>query len=211
MPTLALLDGHSLAYRAFYALPEELATASGQVTNAAYGFMRMLVKLLGDHHPDRLAVAWDVGRTTFRTEQYPLYKAQRSTAPDHFKSQLPLIEEILGALGIEQYRAPGYEADDVIASLTSQGVRDGFDVLVVTGDRDSFQLIDDQVSVLYTLRGISDVVTATAQWVLEKYGVRPDQYVQYAALRGDNSDNLPGVKGVGEKTAARLIADYGSL
>ena len=211
MPTLALLDGHSLAYRAFYALPEDLATTSGQVTNAAYGFMRMLVKLLGDHHPDRLAVAWDVGRSTFRTDEYPLYKAQRESAPDHFKSQLPFIDEILSALGIEQFRVPGFEAEDVIATLVRRGVEDGFDVLVVTGDRDSFQLVDDHVKVVYTRRGISDIVMASASWIEEKYGIRPDQYVEYAALRGDNSDNLPGVKGVGEKTAARLIADYGSL
>ncbi len=211
MPTLALLDGHSLAYRAFYALPEELATSSGQVTNAAYGFMRMLVKLLGDHGPDRLAVTWDVGRSTFRTEEYAEYKAQREKAPDHFKSQLPLIDEVLDALGIKQFRAPGYEADDVIATLARKGVADGFDVLVVTGDRDSFQLVGDHVQVVYTLRGISDVVMATAEWIEGKYGIRPDQYVEYAALRGDNSDNLPGVKGVGEKTAARLIVDYGTL
>ncbi|MDH5504435.1 MAG: DNA polymerase I [Acidimicrobiia bacterium] len=211
MPTLALLDGHSLAYRAFYALPEELATTSGQVTNAAYGFMRMLVKLLGDHHPDRLAVTWDVGRSTFRTEEFAEYKAQRESAPDHFKSQLPLIDELLEALGIKQFRAPGFEADDVIATLVRKGVEEGFDVLVVTGDRDSFQLVNDHVRVVYTRRGISDVVMATSEWIEGKYGVRPDQYVEYAALRGDNSDNLPGVRGVGEKTAARLIADYGGL
>ncbi len=211
MPTLALLDGHSLAYRAFYALPEELATTSGQVTNAAYGFMRMLVKLLGDHHPDRLAVTWDVGRSTFRTEEFAEYKAQRESAPDHFKSQLPLIDEVLDALGIKQFRAPGFEADDVIATLVRKGVEDGFDVLVVTGDRDSFQLVDDHVRVVYTRRGISDIVMATAEWIEGKYGIRPDQYVEYAAFRGDNSDNLPGVRGVGEKTAARLITDYGGL
>lgn len=211
MPTLALLDGHSLAYRAFYALPEDLATTSGQVTNAAYGFMRMLVKLLGDHHPDRLAVTWDVGRSTFRTDEFAAYKAQRESAPDHFKSQLPLIDEVLDALGIKQFRAPGFEADDVIATLVRKGVEDGFDVLVVTGDRDSFQLVDDHVRVVYTRRGISDIVMATAEWIEGKYGIRPDQYVEYAALRGDNSDNLPGVRGVGEKTAARLIADYGTL
>ncbi|MDH3308706.1 MAG: DNA polymerase I, partial [Acidimicrobiia bacterium] len=211
MPTLALLDGHSLAYRAFYALPEDLATSAGQVTNAAYGFMRMLVKLLGDHHPDRLAVAWDVGRATFRSTEYPEYKAQRESAPDIFRSQLPLIDQVLTDLGIQQFRLEGYEADDVIATMARSAAEAGFDVLVVTGDRDAFQLIDDRISVLYTRRGISDTVLADAAWVVERYGIRPDQYVEYASLRGDNSDNLPGVKGVGEKTAAKLISRYGGL
>lgn len=211
MPTLALLDGHSLAYRAFYALPADLATTSGQVTNAAYGFMRMLVKLLGDQPPDRLAVAWDVGRATFRSERFPEYKAQRESAPDIFKSQLPLIDQTLQGLGIQQFRMPGYEADDVIASLARQAESDGWSVVVVTGDRDSFQLVDDQIHVVYTRRGISDTVTADSAWIEERYGIRPDQYVEYAALRGDTSDNLPGVPGVGEKTAAKLIAGYGGL
>ncbi len=211
MPTLALLDGHSLAYRAFYALPDDLATTSGQVTNAAYGFMRMLVKLLGDHHPDRLAVAWDVGRATFRTAEYAEYKAQRESAPDVFRSQLPLIDKVLDDLGIQQFRVEGFEADDVIATIARRASDEQYDVLVVTGDRDSFQLIDDRVRVLYTRRGISDTVIADRAWVTERYGVRPDQYVEYAALRGDNSDNLPGVPGVGEKTAAKLISAYGSL
>ncbi len=211
MPTLALLDGHSLAYRAFFALPEDLATSSGQVTNAAYGFTRMLVKLLGDHHPDAVAVAWDVSRQTFRSAEYPEYKAQRSAAPDTFKSQLPLIREVLDALSIRQLQMEGFEADDVIASLAEQATAEGWKVLVVTGDRDSFQLIDDDVTVLYTRRGITDVVRADAAYVEEKYGIRPDQYVEYAAMRGDNSDNLPGVPGVGEKTAAKLLNAYGSL
>lgn len=211
MPTLALLDGHSLAYRAFYALPEDLATKSGQVTNSAYGFTSMLIKLLGDHDPEGLAVAWDAGRATFRTEEYPEYKAQRESAPDTFSSQLPLIRQVLETMGIEQFTAPGFEADDIIASLARQAAADGWDVLVVTGDRDSFQLVDDRITVLYTRRGISDIVVADATWIEGKYGVRPDQYAQYAALRGDSSDNLPGVPGVGEKTAARLIASHGSL
>jgi DNA polymerase-1 len=209
--TLALLDGHSLAYRAFFALPEDLATSSGQVTNAAYGFTRMLVKLLGDHHPDAVAVAWDVSRQTFRSEEYPEYKAQRTTAPDTFKSQLPLIREVLDALSIKQLQMEGFEADDVIATLAEKAKAEGWKVLVVTGDRDAFQLIDDDVTVLYTRRGITDVVRATADYVEERYGITPEQYVEYAALRGDNSDNLPGVLGVGEKTAAKLINNYGSL
>ena len=211
MPTLALIDGHSIAYRAFYALPEDLATSSGQITNAAYGFTRMLTKLLSEHHPDAVAVAWDVSRETFRSEEYPEYKAQRDRAPDTFKSQLPLMRQVLEALDIPQLQVEGYEADDVIASLAKEAEDEGWDVLVVTGDRDAFQLVDDHVKVLYTRRGISDTVLADARWVEERYGIDPEHYVEYAALRGDNSDNLPGVPGVGEKTAARLIATYGTL
>ncbi len=211
MPTLVLIDGHSIAYRAFFALPEDLATTSGQVTNAAYGFTRMLIRLLADHHPEAIAVAWDVSRQTFRSEEYPDYKANRSATPDAFKSQLPLIRDVLDTLGVNQIQVEGFEADDVIATVAGQAARDGWRVLAVTGDRDSFQLIDDDVNVVYTRRGITDVVMADAAWVEERYGITPAQYVEYAALRGDNSDNLPGVPGVGEKTAAKLIASYGSL
>lgn len=211
VPTLALIDGNSIAYRAFYALPDDLATKSGQITNAVFGFTRMLIRLMKDFHPDGVAVAWDVSRQTFRTESYPDYKANRDKAPDHFRSQLPLIDEVLQALHITQLRQEGYEADDIIASLTKQAMEDSWDVLIVTGDRDAFQLVGGPVKVLYTRRGISDTVLADEEWVEEKYGVSPAQYVEYASLRGDNSDNLPGVPGVGEKTAAKLIAEYGSI
>jgi DNA polymerase I len=211
VPTLALIDGNSVAYRAFYALPEDLATKSGQVTNAVFGFTRMLIRLLKDYHPDGIAVAWDVSRQTFRTESYPEYKAQRERAPDQFRSQLPLMDEVLQTLNIIQLREEGFEADDIIATLTRNAVDAAWEVLIVTGDRDAFQLIEGQVKVVYTRRGISDIVLADDGYVEEKYGIRPDQYVEYAALRGDTSDNLPGVPGVGEKTASRLIADYGDL
>ena len=211
MPTLALLDGHSLAYRAFYALPPDLATRSGQVTNAVFGFTSMMIKLLGDHAPEGLVVAWDVGRSTFRTEAYPEYKAQRKSAPDLFRRQLPLIREVLDTMEITQVECPGYEADDVIASLVRQAGDEGWDVLVVTGDRDSFQLVNPNVKVVYTRRGITDTVLVDPAWVEKKYGVRPDQYLDYASLRGDTSDNLPGVPGVGEKTAARLVSTFGSI
>ncbi len=211
MPTLALLDGHSLAYRAFYALPPDLATASGQVTNAVFGFTSMLIKLMDDEHPDAIAVAWDVRGPTFRTEAYDQYKAQREKAPDLFVSQLPLIDEVLDVMGITQLRVPGFEADDVIATLATQARADGWDVSIVTGDRDAFQLIEPGITVLYTLRGISDTARADAEWLEDRYGVKPIQYVDYAALRGDPSDNLPGVPGVGEKTAAKLINAYGTV
>ena len=211
MPKLVLLDGHSLAYRAFYALPSDLATSQGQVTNAVYGFTSMLIRLLGDESPDAVAVAWDVKGGTFRNEQYPEYKAQRDAPPDIFRSQLPLIEKVATVLKVHQFGVPGYEADDVIATIAERAKQAGMDVLVVTGDRDAFQLIDGPVKVMYTRRGITDTVIADAAYLLERYGVTPEQYPQYAALRGDNSDNLPGVAGVGEKTAAKLINQYGSL
>ena len=211
MPTLALVDGHSLAYRAFYALPPDLSTSTGQVTNAAFGFTSMLIKLLGEHRPDGMAVAWDVGRSTFRSERYAEYKAQRESAPDLFRSQLPLIREVLDAMGIPQMERPGFEADDVIATMVKRVTDLGWEVLVVTGDRDSFQLVSPTVRVVYTRRGISDTVVVDPEWVEDKYGVRPGQYLDYAALRGDTSDNLPGVPGVGEKTAARLLSQFEDL
>lgn len=211
MTKLALLDGHSLAYRAFYALPSDLATPSGQVTNAVFGFTSMLIKLLDDEAPDAVAVAWDRKAPTFRSERYPEYKANRESAPDLFRSQIPIIKEVLDALEIPQVSVPGFEADDVIATLLEQGRELGYEVLVVTGDRDAFQLSNDDVTILYTKRGISDTVHATPDWVVERYGIGPERYVEFAALRGDPSDNLPGVPGVGEKTASKLLNRYGSL
>ena len=208
---LALLDANSLAYRAFYALPADLATPAGQVTNAVFGFTSMLIKLLGDEQPDAIAAAWDVKGPTFRSEAYPEYKAQRASAPDLFRSQVPLIRDVLEAMEIVQIGVPEVEADDVIATLAKRAKGEGWEVVVVTGDRDAFQLIADGITVLYTRRGISDTVTADAAWVEERYGVAPSHYVEYAALRGDSSDNLPGVPGVGEKTAAKLITEYGGL
>jgi DNA polymerase-1 len=211
MTKLALLDGHSLAYRAFYALPPDLATPSGQVTNAVFGFTSMLIKLLDDEAPDAMAVAWDRREPTFRSEKYPEYKATRESAPDLFRSQVPIIKEVLDALQIPQVSVAGFEADDVIATLVGDGRDLGYDVLVVTGDRDAFQLSSTDVTVLYTKRGISDTVHATPAWIAERYGISPERYVEFAALRGDTSDNLPGVPGVGEKTAARLINEYDDL
>jgi DNA polymerase-1 len=211
MPKLALLDGHNLAYRAFYALPSDLATPAGQVTNAVYGFTSMVIKLLDDEHPDALAVAWDTPATTFRKERYEEYKAQRDAAPDLFRSQLPLIREVADALRLAQFEAPGWEADDIIATVARRAAAAGWEVLIVTGDRDTFQLVGGPIKVYYVRRGVSDTVIADAAYVEERYGVSPGQYPDYAALRGDSSDNLPGVPGVGEKTASRLVAGYGTL
>jgi DNA polymerase I len=209
---LLLLDGHSLAYRAFFALPpENFSTTTGQPTNAVYGFTAMLINVLRDESPTHLAVAFDRGEPTFRHEQYVAYKANRRETPADFRSQLSLIFEVLDALGIARLSVPGYEADDIIATLTTQGERDGLDVLIVTGDRDVLQLVDEHTTVLMTRRGISEMTRFTPAAVTEKYGLTPAQYPDFAALRGDPSDNLPSIPGVGEKTAAKWIADFGSL
>ncbi|MEU1430965.1 DNA polymerase I [Nocardia sp. NPDC005746] len=211
-PTLLLLDGHSLAYRAFYALPaENFKTQSGQTTNAVYGFTAMLINLLRDEKPTHVAAAFDVSRKTFRTEAYPEYKANRATTPDEFKGQVETTQEVLGALGIPVMAIEGYEADDVIATLVTQAVPEGFKVLVVTGDRDSLQLVNDDVTVLYPKKGVSELTRFTPTAVEEKYGLTPAQYPDFAALRGDPSDNLPGIPGVGEKTATKWIREYGDL
>jgi DNA polymerase-1 len=209
---LLLLDGHSLAYRAFYALPvENFATTTGQPTNAVYGFTSMLINVLKDEQPTHVAVAFDVSRETFRSELYAGYKAQRESSPPEFKGQIPLIQELLTALDIPVLTAPGFEADDVIATLSSRAEHEKAQVRIVTGDRDAFQLVDPRVTVLYPRKGVSDLARMTPEAVEEKYGVRPTQYVDYAALRGDSSDNLPGVPGVGEKTAAKWLTTYGNL
>jgi DNA polymerase-1 len=209
---LLLLDGHSLAYRAFFALPvENFATTTGQPTNAVYGFTAMLINVLRDEQPTRVAVAFDRSEPTFRHEQYVEYKAGRTKAPDEFRSQISLIFEVLDALGIRHLSAAGYEADDIIATLATQASAEGSDVLIVTGDRDTFQLIDDHVTVLYNSRGVSDMRRYDPAALQEKYGLTPAQYPDFAALRGDPSDNLPSIPGVGEKTATKWIQEFGSL
>ncbi len=212
MSTLLLLDGHSLAYRAFYALPTDLATSSGQVTNAVYGFTSMLIKVVGDEKPDHLAVAFDTAATTFRKEKDATYKAGRKETPDLFRSQLPLIHQVLETLAVPILEVDGVEADDVIATLAERAAGDGIDVIVVTGDRDSYQLVrDPHIRVLYNKRGVSDYALYDEAGIFERTGVTPVQYPQYAALRGDTSDNLPGVPGIGEKTAAKLVSAYDTL
>jgi DNA polymerase-1 len=211
-PRLLLLDGHSLAYRAFYALPpENFATTTGQPTNAVYGFTSMLINALRDEEPTHVAVAFDVSRQTFRNETYAEYKAGRSETPVDFKGQVSLIREVLDALRIQIVTADNYEADDVIATLTAQAEGEGFQVLILTGDRDTFQLVDPQVTVLYPRRGVSELSRMTPGAVQERYGLSPKQYPDFAALRGDPSDNLPSIPGVGEKTAAKWVREFGSL
>jgi DNA polymerase-1 len=211
-PTLMLLDGNSLAYRAFYALPaENFKTRGGLTTNAVYGFTAMLINLLRDEAPTHIAAAFDVSRETFRSERYPEYKANRSATPDEFRGQIDITKEVLGALGITVLAEPGFEADDIIATLATQAANEGYRVLVVTGDRDALQLVTDDVTVLYPRKGVSELTRFTPEAVVEKYGLTPVQYPDFAALRGDPSDNLPGIPGVGEKTATKWIAEYSSL
>jgi DNA polymerase-1 len=204
-----ILDGHSLAYRAFHGLPvENFATSSGQHTNAVYGFVSMLVNVLKDQKPSHLVVAFDVSRQTFRSERYPDYKATRAKSPPEFKGQVELIKQVLESLNISVVTADGFEADDILATLAKSC---DFPVSIVSGDRDSFQLIDDRVTILYPRKGMSDLVHMTPDAVFEKYGVTPKQYRSLAALVGESSDNLPGVPGVGPKTAAKWIAEFGEL
>ncbi|SHW05624.1 DNA polymerase I [Mycobacteroides abscessus subsp. abscessus] len=211
-PTLMLLDGNSLAFRAFYALPaENFKTQGGLTTNAVYGFTAMLINLLRDEKPTHVAAAFDVSRKTFRKEKYPEYKEGRAATPDEFRGQIDITKEVLGALGITVLAEDGFEADDLIATLATQAEAEDFRVLVVTGDRDSLQLVTDDVTVLYPKKGVSDLHRFTPDAVVEKYGLTPTQYPDFAALRGDPSDNLPGIPGVGEKTASKWINQYGSL
>jgi DNA polymerase-1 len=209
---LLLIDGLSLAFRAFYALPTDLATPNGTVTNAVFGFTSMLVKVLTDERPDAIAVVFDAPGRTFRDDLDVNYKAGRKETPDLFVPQLPLIHEVVDALQIPTLEMDGVEADDVIATLAVRAAASGTDVVIVTGDRDAYQLVHDpHVKVLYNRRGVSDYVLYDEAGIAERTGVTPQQYPEYAALRGDPSDNLPGVPGVGEKTAAKLVATYGDL
>ncbi len=211
-PRLMLMDGHSLAYRAFFALPaENFTTATGQPTNAIYGFASMLANTLRDEQPTHFAVAFDVSRKTWRSEEFPEYKANRSKTPDEFRGQVELIGELLDAMDADRFAVDGFEADDIIATLATQAEAAGFEVLIVTGDRDSFQLVTEHTTVLYPTKGVSELTRFTPQKVQEKYGLSPSQYPDFAALRGDPSDNLPGIPGVGEKTAAKWINQFGSF
>ena len=209
---LLLIDGHSMAYRAFYALPvDNFKTSTGQPTNAIYGFAAMIINLINQEKPTHIAVAFDVSRQTFRTEKFPEYKSNRAATPDEFRSQVSHIYEVVNAFGINRFELPGFEADDVIATLTKNAETEGFEVLICSGDRDTFQLVSEKTTVLYPKKGVTEMVRMTPEAVIEKYGLTPKQYPDFAALRGDPSDNLPSLPGVGEKTATKWIADFGSL
>ncbi|MDI6872979.1 DNA polymerase I [Candidatus Solincola sp.] len=205
-----LVDGHSLAYRAYYALPADLSTSSGQTTNAVYGFVSMLIKILEELRPDALVVAFDKGRPEFRLERFEEYKAHRKPMPDDLREQMDIIRALLEAMDIPFLEVEGYEADDVLATLKDR-LPSQAEVFVVTGDRDALQLVDDRVRVVANRKGITDIVVFDREKVREKYGVVPEQIVDYLALKGDTSDNIPGVPGVGEKTAAALIQRFGDL
>ncbi len=209
---LLLIDGNSLTYRAFFALPTDMATASGQVTNAVFGFTSMLINLMRDHDPSGVAITFDLPKPTFRHERNPEYKAGREAAPDILRQQMGLVREVVDALAFPVIEKEGYEADDVIATIATWARDDDQEVIIVTGDRDSYQLVEDPyVKVLYNKRGVSDYALYDEAGILERTGVKPVDYVMYASMRGDKSDNLPGVPGVGEKTAAKLINKYGGI
>jgi DNA polymerase-1 len=208
---VVLLDGHSLAYRAFFALPDTLVTSSGQVTNAVYGFTAMLIKLLADERPQGVVVCFDKGAPKFRLDRYAEYKAGRAATPDLFKQQLPLIRDVLESLRIPTVELQGYEADDLLATLAKHAREEGCEVIIVTGDRDILQLVRDGVAVIMTRRGISDVIRYDQPTVVERYGVTPEKWIDFVALKGESADNLPGVPGVGDKTAAQLINKYGDI
>ncbi len=211
-PRLLLLDGHSLAYRAFFALPvENFSTTTGQHTNAVFGFTSMLINVLRDEQPTHIAVAFDKSRQTFRLQEYAEYKAKRNKTPEEFSSQLPLINEVLDALRIRHLAMDGYEADDIIATLVTEALAEGYEVLILTGDRDSFQLVTEDATVLYPTRGVSELARMTPAAVEERYGVSPQRYPDLAAIVGESSDNLPGVPGVGPGFAARWLKEYDGL
>ncbi|WP_206427148.1 DNA polymerase I [Microbacterium sp. Y-01] len=212
-PTLMVVDGHSLAYRAFFALPvENFTTKDNQHTNAIYGFLSMLVNLIKAEQPTHMAIAFDTSRHSFRTDEYPEYKATRSETPQEFRGQIPLLQDCLAAMSIPVLTKEGIEADDILATLASQGAEQGYDVLVVSGDRDTIQLVNDEVTLLYpSVQGVSQLKRYDPATVQERYGVRPEQYPDIAALVGETSDNLPGVPKVGEKTAVKWLTQFGSL
>lgn len=205
-----IIDGSSLVHRAFYALPL-LTTASGLYTNAVYGFTTMLVKLLADVKPDAMAVAFDKSRVTFRNGMYAEYKAHRKPTPSELTVQFSLVHEMVRAFGIAVLEEGGFEADDIIGSLACQAGRQGYDVVIVTGDRDALQLIGPSTHVLLTRKGISEMELFDRQALIAKYGVTPEQIIDLKGLMGDTSDNIPGVPGVGEKTATKLVSEFGSV
>ena len=212
MPKLFLIDGNSLVYRAFFALPEAIATSAGEPTNAIFGFASMLVKLITEYGVEPTIVAWDAG-ISGRNEIYPDYKAGRQSRPDLLREQWPAFDPLVEAFGYRNARLEGFEADDVIATLAERARGRGIPVTIVTGDRDAFQLVDEAglITVMATARGITETKLYDRAAVLERYGIAPEQIPDFYGLKGDTSDNIPGVPGIGEKTAAELLQRFGSL
>ena len=205
-----LIDGNSLAYRAFFALPESIATADGRPTNAIYGFASMMAKILIDHSPKAVIVAWDKGWSG-REKVYAEYKSQRKSRPDLLREQWPHLAPLAEAFGFKNVDVEGYEADDVIATLARQAADAGIPVMIVSGDRDVYQLVRDGVRVMTTSRGVTDTKVYDADGVVERYGVPPELVTDFIGLKGDTSDNIPGVPGIGDKTAAQLLQQFGDL
>ena len=211
MRTVAVVDGNSLIHRAFHALPPSMTAPDGRPTNAAFGFMSMLVKLVADFKPDGVVVAFDRGKPAFRTEALAQYKMHRPPTAEELRAQFPMVKQLLSAIDVPIVEVEGWEGDDILGTLAKRGREAGLQVLLVTGDRDAFQLVGGGVSVLTTRKGITDIAVYGPDEVLERYGVTPEQVPDYLGLKGDTSDNIPGVPGVGEKTAAKLLQEYGTL
>ena len=209
-PRMIIIDGNSLVNRAFYALPP-LTTKQGLPTNAVYGFITMLFKILEEYRPDYISVAFDRKEVTFRHNEYSDYKAQRKGMPEDLAAQIPVLKDLLDAMDINRMEAAGFEADDIIGTLSRHGEEQGMEVLIVTGDRDALQLVSDKVKVIYTKRGVSDFELCDTGTVKERYGLEPVGLIDLKGLMGDKSDNIPGVPGIGEKTALKLLKQYGSL
>ncbi|PKQ14897.1 MAG: hypothetical protein CVT67_11980 [Actinobacteria bacterium HGW-Actinobacteria-7] len=209
--TIAVIDGNSLMHRAFHALPETMTAPDGRPTNAAFGFLQMLIKLVQDLKPYGVVVAFDRGKPAFRIEALAQYKIHRPPTADALRSQFPMMKELLGALDVPVVELDGWEGDDILGTLARRGEAAGLEVLLVTGDRDAFQLVSDHVKVVTTRKGITDITVYGPLEVEERYGITPAQVPDYLGLKGDTSDNIPGVPGVGEKTAAKLLQQYGTL
>lgn len=210
MEKLILIDGNSIIYRAFFAMPP-LTNSRGLHTNAVYGFTNMLLRLIQEEKPSHILVAFDAGKETFRHEGYKEYKGGREKTPHELSEQFPLMRELLESFGISWFELAGYEADDIIGTLSKQGEEAGLQVLVVTGDKDMLQVVSENVKVALTRKGISEVEPYGPKEIEEKYGLRPDQIIDLKGLMGDASDNIPGVPGIGEKTAMKLLHQYGSV
>ena len=208
---IVLIDGFSVAFRAFYALPETLMTSTGTPTNVIHGFLSMINKVVNDYDPKQIIITWDLPGKTFRNDIYKEYKANRSPAPDNFNVQIPLLHELIESFNIPQVSVEGHEADDVLGSLSNLFNQNNENVLIVTGDRDTFQLITKKTNILYTKRGISDTDKVDESFFKNKFGIKPSQYIEYLALKGDPSDNIPGLAGVGEKTAISLLQQYENI